>query len=274
MLLEYLHSTKTDRTEVVVVSNGPERFPKSKFADISVVHIGNIPTIPIAVNFGWYAKRRPNTILVKLDKDIEPPPAWEREILEKSEKVGLGGFTCTNDVQILPRKTFDLNGALMRRPHTSEIWGTPCIYSQFMWISAIVAEKLQYEDERFIRADDNELGERVDRLGEVIQAYSGEYLIKHLAPGLSGSTEPDDLVTAMYDACDRLGRSLPPRPITQDTIWRQVITQADAAALVDAQGKLPENLEVKAREILRSTLIDTYKHIGAEDVVIDIFKRV
>src|SRR6516164_5117728 len=120
-LVDRLAATKSESTNVVVVLNGKESVLDPGYSGIYFVHIGDIPTIPAAVNFGWYALRRPNSILVKLDNDIEPPDDWERELLSKSRAADLGGFLCGNEFR--PTQIISLRGHEMRQPHTSHTWG-------------------------------------------------------------------------------------------------------------------------------------------------------
>jgi hypothetical protein len=157
-LLSKLAATKTDKTTIVVVSNGPTRFQSRSLPGIYVVHIGDVPTIPVSVNFGWYTLRTANSILVKLDNDIYPANNWETEILTNCEALDLGGFLYLNETQ--KTEPVVIRGQKVRAPHFSETWHIPFIWSAFAWLAPRIATKMLYEDERFVQSDDGEIAER------------------------------------------------------------------------------------------------------------------
>jgi hypothetical protein len=53
-LLAKLASTKSEAATVVVASAGPQKFVGPGLPGIHVIDIGDIPTIPVAVNFACY----------------------------------------------------------------------------------------------------------------------------------------------------------------------------------------------------------------------------
>lgn len=272
-VVEKLAATKSLRTTVVVVLNGPETLPdRARLEGIHFVHIGAIPTIPVAVNFGWYAMRKPSSILVKLDNDVLPPVGWEDEVMEKSRAIGLGGFLCDNEYS--PTPTIVLGGHRMRRAHISHTWGMPFVYSGFIWLSPRIAQLLQYEDERFVRSDDGDLGDRLSRIAGAMIGYSADLSAVHMSPGPEGSTEPSEIVAEMYRACDLLINALPPRPIAQDTIWSQCLSPAEAEALVLAGGVLPMPIQRKAQARLRRKLEQAFDLVGQQNLVTKIFERI
>jgi hypothetical protein len=219
-LLGKLAATKSDRSTIVVVSNGPEAFPDPGLEGIYVVHIGDVPTLGVAVNFGWYALASPGCILAKVDNDIDPPDDWEREIVDSSNVVSLGGFLNRADA---PTPLVSIAGRTMRRAHWSENWGIPFVFGGFVWLAPTLAERLQYHDERFIRSTDGDLGERTSRIPGAIAAYSAEQMYDHRYPMYEASTESAAMVGEMYQASDRLIKVLPPREITEPTIWQDCL---------------------------------------------------
>jgi len=270
-LLRTLAATKTDRSTIVVVSNGPEPFPDPGLPGIHVVHIGDVPTIPVAVNFAWYALRQPHSILVKLDNDVEPPEEWEQEILELSETVDLGGFLRRNE-RLTP--VTEVNGRAVRRAHMSETWGMRFLYGCFIWLSPSLASRLGYEDERFVRSDDGDLGERTSRVPDATVAYSADRTCRHLARSFVASTEPEHMVHQMYQATDQLIKALPEREIFQPTIWRDCLSQDNAASIIEAGGTLPTAIEARARQLLREKLDAAFAPIGWGHLAERIFKEI
>lgn len=272
-LVEFLAETKSKSTTVVVVLNGPkQQFLDLCYSGIYFVHIGDIPTIPIAVNFGWYALRRPETILVKLDNDILPPHGWEREVIIKSGVADLGGFLSANEYK--QTQPFWLRGHRMRRPHQSHTWGIPFIYGGFLWLSPQIAPLLQYEDERFVRSDDGDLGERVSRVPGATMGYSCDLFGTHLSPGPEGSTEPHELLTEMYQACDLLIKALPLRGLSQDTVWSSCLSPQEAQRIVMNGGVLPKDIELEACRLLLARLKDAFAIVGRKHLVDHIFERI
>jgi hypothetical protein len=254
----------------VVVCNGRETFADPGLDGIFPVHIGDIPTIPVAVNFGWYALRSPGSILVKLDNDVVPPESWEEDILEKSFVADLGGFLCANEFE--PTPVITVRGQCMRQPHRSQTWGMAFVYGGAIWLAPELAELLQYEDERFVRSDDGDLGERASRVPGATVAYSADCRAVHLSPGPLGSTESPDLVREMYEACDLLIKALPARAIRQDTIWSQVLSREDAAGIVTSRGVLPDDMARHARRLLRAKLDEAFALVGRSDLAAKIFE--
>jgi hypothetical protein len=269
-LVDRLAATKSERTKVVVVLNGKESFLDPGYPGIYFVHLGDIPTIPVAVNFGWYALRRPNSILVKLDNDIDPPDDWEHELLSKSRAADLGGFLCVNEFQ--PTQVITLRGHEMRRPHTSHTWGMPFIYGGFLWIAPQIAQTIQFIDERFVRSNDGDLGERVSRIPGATIAYSTSFAT-HMSPGTEGRTEADEIATEMYQTCDLLIKALPVRPLMQETIWSACLTPEEAERSL-AAGFLPKNIEAEARHLLRAKLIEAFELVGRRALVDSIFDKI
>jgi hypothetical protein len=271
-LLKKLAATKSDRTTVVVVSNGPERFQSPPLPGIQVVHIGNIPTIPVSVNFGWYALRTAGNILVKLDNDIDVPDNWEAEILNHYEAIDLGGFLCLNETERTEPTL--IRGHKVRAPHMSETWNIPFIWSAFVWLSPRIASKMLYEDERFVRSDDGEIAERALRIPGTTIAHCHDVGIIHQAPLFKQSTEHYELLMEMYAACDLLIQKLPERAVFQDTIWRECISQQEAARIVLLNGDLPSEITEKARMLLREKLEKAFAPIGKQRLVQRIFSEI
>jgi hypothetical protein len=269
-LLGKLAATKSDRSTIVVVSNGPEAFPDPGLEGIYVVHIGDVPTLGVAVNFGWYALASPGCILAKVDNDIDPPDDWEREIVDSSNVVSLGGFLNRADA---PTPLVSIAGRTMRRAHWSENWGMPFVFGGFVWLAPTLAERLQYHDERFIRSTDGDLGERTSRIPGAIAAYSAEQMYDHRYPMYEASTESAAMVGEMYQASDRLIKVLPPREITEPTIWQDCLSREAAAHLVHSKGTLPATTEEQARELLRRKLEAAYAPIGYGALIERILQR-
>jgi hypothetical protein len=270
-LLDKLAATKSESTTVIVVLNGKESFMDPGYPGIYFTHIGDIPTTPVAVNFGWYALRKPHSILVKLDNDILPPDGWEREVLRKSKVADLGGFLCANEFQPTPPIT--LRGHRMRQPHMSHTWGMPFIYGGFLWLAPQLAQACQYIDERFVRSNDGDLGERVSRIPGATIAYSCDLFATHLSPMREGSTEPPKIVTEMYQTCDLLIKSLPSRAFAQETIWNECLS-ADEAENFVKRGSLPKEIELKARRLLRAKLDEAFTLVGRQALLDTIFEQV
>ena len=258
-LLQKLADTRSSRTTIVVVSNGPDRFDDPGLDGIFVVHIGDVPTLGVAVNFAWHAMASAGCILAKIDNDIDPPEKWEQEIVQDSAVVSVGGFQNRSDT---PNSLVSISGRTMRQAHWSENWGMPFIFGGFSWLGPEVAGHLRHHDERFIRSTDGDLGERAARIPGVVAAYNAEMMFDHHFPMYESSTEPRPMVTEMYQASDRLIKVLPPREITQPTIWRDCLSRADAAHLVRTGGTIPASVERHARELLRQKLIAAYEPLG------------
>jgi len=271
-LLNKLAATKSDTTTVVVVSNGPERFQSPMLPGIYVVHIGDLPTIPVSVNFGWYALGTRGSILVKLDNDVDPPDNWEMEILTNCEAIDLGGFLCLNETE--KTEPILIRGHRARAPHISESWNIPFIWSAFVWLSPTIANKMRYEDERFVRSDDGEIAERALRIPGATIAHCHDTGIIHRAPLFKNSTEHPDLLMEMYEACDLLIQKLPQRPIRQETLWRECISQEEAKRIVMSNGELPIEIAEKARMLLRNKLEKAFAPIGKQRLVQRIFSEI
>jgi hypothetical protein len=269
-LLRKLSATKSDRSTIVVVSNGPTKFADPGLDGIHVVHIGDVPTLGVAVNFGWYAMASPGCIRAKIDNDIDPPDDWEREIVENSKAVSLGGFLNRSDT---PTPSVSIAGQAMRQAHWSENWGMPFIFGGFTWLGPSLAERLQYHDERFIRSTDGDLGERANRVPGAIAAYSAEQTYAHRYPMYEASTESAAMVGEMYAASDRLIKVLPQREITQTTIWQDCLSREEAAELVQSRGTVPPNIEEQARELLRLKLAAAYEPLGYSSLVERILRK-
>jgi hypothetical protein len=269
-LLRTLSVTKSERSTVVVVSNGPEKFADPGLDGIYVVHIGDVPTIAPAVNFAWYAMASPGCILAKIDNDVDPPRDWEREIAENSRLVSMGGFLSRDE---MPTPLISIAGQAMRSPHMSDTWGVPFIYGRFTWLGPALAEQLQYHDERFIRSSDGDLGERASRVPGANAAYSAEQMCLHCLPSYVSSTEAAPTVRDMYQASDRLIKVLPPRDIAQTTIWQDCLSREDAARLVRSRATLPASIEERARALLRQKLEAAYLPIGCQAIVERIFSE-
>jgi hypothetical protein len=269
-LLKKVAATKSDQSTIVVVSNGPERFEDPGLDGVYVVHIGDIPTLGVAVNFGWYAVASPGCILAKIDNDVDPPDGWEREISDDSKVVSLGGFLNRSDA---PTPLVSIAGRTMREAHWSENWGMPFIYGGFNWLGPGVAERLQYHDERFIRSTDGDLGERSSRIPGAIAAYSAELMYDHHFPMYESSTEPPAMVGEMYAASNRLIKMLAPREISQPTIWRDCLSRGEAADLVRSRGSLPASVEEQARSLLRRKLVAAYEPLGYKPLIERILEK-
>ncbi len=269
-LLEKLSQTKTDRSTIIVVSNGSERFADPGLDGIYVVHIGNVPTIAVAVNFCWYAMATPGCILVKIDNDMDIPEKWEQTIYENSRVVSAGGFLIQNLGALTP--LISLGGQTLREAYMSETWGMPFIYGGFNWLGPALADILKYHDERFIRSSDGDLGERMSRVPGAIAAYSADQMCVHLSPSFESSTESESMVRDMYEASDRLIKVLPPRDIEQPTIWQHCLSREEAANLVRSRGTLSIDMELKARRLLREKLEVAYEPIGWKGMVECIFR--
>lgn len=267
-LLTKLSFTKSDRSIIIVVSNGPERFDDPGHDGIYVVHIGDVPTIGAAVNFAWYAMASLGDIRAKIDNDIDPPDEWEREILEGSAVASLGGFLNRAD-EATPLTT--VAGRRMRCAHMSVNWGMPFIFGGFNWLAADLADRLRYHDERFIRSSDGDLGERASRVPGINAAYSADQMYTHHLPMYEASTESAVMVRDMYAASDRLIKVLPPRDIEQTTIWRDCLSREDAAHLVLSRSTLPVSIVARARQLLRRKLEDAYIPIGFGSVIDRLF---
>jgi hypothetical protein len=205
--------------------------------------------------------------LVKLDNDVEPPDDWERELLSKSRVADLGGFLCGNEFR--PTQIISLRGHEMRQPHKSHTWGMPFIFGNFLWIAPQLARILQFIDERFVRSNDGDLGERVSRIPDATIAYSALFA-NHTSPG---STEPAEIVTEMYQTCDLLIKALPPRPLIQETIWSACLRPEEAEKIV-TKGYLPKNIEAEARRLLRAKLSEAFGLVGRQGLVDRIFDQV
>jgi hypothetical protein len=271
-LLDKIAATKTSRTKVVVVSNGPDRFPSPGLPDVHVAHIGDIPTIPVSVNFGWYALGSPGSILVKLDNDVDPPDNWEAEIVSHADAIDLGGFLSLNETN--PTSPIVVRGRKARAPHMSESWHIPFVWSAFLWLAPRIADRLFFEDERFVRSDDGEIAERALRIPDTTIAHCHDTGIVHQSPLFTMSTEHHELLMEMYDACDLLIRALPERPICQDTIWRDCLSREDAERLVMSDGILSEDVTEKAKTLLRTKLEEAFALVGRRDLVERIFSEV
>jgi hypothetical protein len=267
-LLAKLSATKSERSTIVVVSNGPQRCADPGFPGIYVVHIADVPTIAVAVNFGWYALGTTGCILAKIDNDIDPPDAWENDIVESSKVVSFGGFLNRRET---PTALLSIGGRVMRRAHVSDTWGMPFIYGGFSWLGPELARRLQYHDERFIRSSDGDLGERASRIAGVTAAYSADQMYHHRLASYAFSTEPATMVRAMYEATDRLIRVLPPRDIAQRTIWEDCLTRAEAAQLVRSRGTLSAAVVEQARALLRGKLEAAYAPLGCQPLVEQLF---
>jgi len=271
-LLRKLAATRSKCTTIVVVSNGPDQFADPGIEGIHVVHIGNVPTIAVAINFGWYATATPGCILAKIDNDIDPPEDWEREILETSRVASLGGFLCRNVGR--PTPLTSVAGRPMRQAHMSQTWGMPFVFGAFTWMAPALAERLQYHDERFIRSSDGDLGERTSRVPGAVVAYAAEATCEHLSPFIEASTEPEQMVRAMYEASDLLIKALPARDVMQPTLWQDCLSREEAARLVSANATLPASIEAEARRRLREKLQAAYAPIGHAKLVERIFREI
>lgn len=89
------------------------------------MHIGDVPTIPVGVNFDWFLLRKPGSLLVKLDNDIDLPYNWESEIVKNYTAIDLGGFICSNEISMT--SPVIARGQRARAPHFSESWKIPFI---------------------------------------------------------------------------------------------------------------------------------------------------
>jgi hypothetical protein len=270
-LLRMLAATRTARSTIVVVSNGPTRFAAPGLPGIHVVHIGDIPTISVAVNFAWYALRSPGSILVKMDNDLELPLDWERQIVDHVPHLDVGAMLALNETAPTPAVT--VRGRLVRAPHFSDSWRIPFVWSAFLWLSARLGETLGFLDERFVRSDDGELAERAGRVPGCTLGYCHDAAIVHLAPLHVASTESAGLLASMYEACDRLIMALPPRETLQPTLWSRCVSQRLAAECVLSNGVLPADVTATARGQLRSLLDDALGGIGRGAVVERIFRE-
>lgn len=271
-LLNKLAKTKSESTKIVVISNGLERFQHRYLPGIYIVHIGDIPTIPVSVNFGWYALRTSGSILVKLDNDIDPPDNWETEILANCEAIDLGGFLCLNETD--KTRPIIIRGRLARAPHVSESWNIPFIWSGFLWLAPRIADEILYEDERFVRSDDGEIAERALRIPGTTIAHCHDTGIIHQAKLFKESTEHYELLMEMYRACDLLIKELPIRPVLQDTIWRECLSRQEAEQIVLSNGTLPGEVTEKARTLLRNKLDEAFSFIGKQKLAQRMFSEI
>ena len=94
-----------------------------------------------------------------------------------------------------------------------------------MWLSSRIADRILYEDERFVRSDDGEVAERALRIPGAAIGYCHDSGVVHLAKLFKDSTEPYPILMDMYEACDLLIRALPERSIGQNTIWRECLSR-------------------------------------------------
>lgn len=272
-LLDKLAATKSDLSRIVVVSNGPVPFSyQSTSSSIYVVDVGDVPTISVNVNFGWYALRTPGCILVKLDNDIDPPDNWEEEILNGWKFMDLGAFLSSNESQ--ETDEINIRGYRARKPHDSESWEIPFLWSAFLWVSPGMADKLQYFDERFVRSDDGDIAERALRIPGTTLAYCYGSRAIHRAGMFQQSTEHYSLLMQMYEATDLLIRALPLREIAQETVWSRCISKFDAEQIVRSNGRLPAEIIQRARGLLREKLEYAFRLVGRQELVDRIFTEI
>jgi len=268
-LLDKLVATKSELSTIVVVSNGPVSFSYPVPSSVHIVHIGDVPTIPISVNFGWYALRTPGCILVKLDNDVDPPNNWEEEILKSYRFIDLGAFLPLNETP--ETDEINIRGHKARKPHESDSWKIPFLWSTFLWVSPLLADRLLYLDERFVRSDDGDIAERTLRIPGTTLGYCYGSGMTHRAVALQQSTEPYSLLMKMYEATDLLIHKLPEREITQETLWSQCISKSEAERIVRSNGRLPAEITQTIRQLLRKKLEQAFTLVGRYELVDRIF---